>query len=93
MKIQSLKTYKIIRDECKIEDMRNLRNFKIAMLLRDKFAHTANRKVRFEIQFIAIIASSLGVMLNSAIYNMTKIIGNESKSLVDLWIKRFVIAA
>jgi hypothetical protein len=59
-------------------------------MLAKKFSSVYNRKMRDQMKFLIIIVFSLNTIPNFTIRNLSKIIGNESKSFVDLWTKRLV---
>jgi hypothetical protein len=61
--------------------------------IRKQFERNSKYKISFEIEFKAIILSSLCAIRNFTIHNFTNIIVGHRRNQVMLWVKRMAIAA
>jgi hypothetical protein len=61
--------------------------------LNKALATVSKKRIFFEVVFKTIIVSSLGAIPNFTIRNLNSIIGGCSRSVMNLWAKRLVLAA
>jgi hypothetical protein len=61
--------------------------------IRAQFDRKRVRNLKFVVEFIPIVISSLGAMPNKTINGITKIIGTATKNTVGIWCKKLVVKA
>jgi hypothetical protein len=61
--------------------------------LQTQFEKLRCSKIKFEVEFLSFIISSLGALRNKSISSLSRMAGVVTKSTIGLWAKRLVVVA